>query len=246
MGLGFDGKNVIIPCYRTDIMHPIDIVEDVAIAYGYQNFEPMIPKISSVAERLPHIEYINFIKDIMIGLGFQEVVTMILTNKENEFERMNNKIESVCEIANSLSSECTICRKNILPSLLRVLTQNMHREFPQKIFEIGEVVVLDNKSETGARNFYKLGCVITDSKVGYENIASILDSLMKNLNIKYRLQKTSSSIFIKGRVAEIFVNNKSIGIMGEIHPTVLENWKLEMPVVGLELNLNCLFEKLSL
>jgi len=241
MGVGFDGKHAIIPCYRGDVMHPIDVVEDVAIAYGYGNFEPEVPKIYTTAERLPRIEYINALKEIMIGLGFQEVVTMVLSNKEYEFERMNISAEEACEIANSVSSECTICRKSILPSLLRVLTQNMHREFPQKIFEIGEVVVPDERSETGARSFYKLGCVISDSKVGYESIACVADALMRNLGVRYTLERTRSKTFIEGRAAEIKVGSATLGVMGEVHPEVLEKWNLEMPVAALEINVDALF-----
>ena len=228
--------DVLIPPYRVDIMHEIDIVEDVAIAMGYQQFQARLPRVPTIAERLEKNEERNLLSDVMIGLGFQEVITMLLTNDHNEFIKMNVKESDVCRILNSVTKECNICRKGILPSLLRVLTQNKHVEYPQNIFEIGECVVPDLKEETGARNMRNLCAAISDVQVSYEDISSKLDALFRNLGIKYSLKKTDHPSFISGRVAEIIVSGKSIGIIGEIHPMVLNNWNLEKPVVASEIN----------
>jgi phenylalanyl-tRNA synthetase beta chain len=242
MGLGFDGKNVLIPPYRTDIMHQMDIVEDVAIAYGYQNFEPRIPKIATIGKTYPMNEFLTFLRDTMTGLGHQEVVTMTLSNRDNEFKKMNREEEKVCETMNPITVECTICRRRVLPSLLKVLSQNLHREYPHKIFEIGDINLLNPRKETGAERRKSLACVISDVEVSYEKISSVLDALLKSIGIDFKLQKTNNNSFINGRCANIVVNKKIVGIIGEVHPQVLNNWKLEKPVVGFEIDVNNIYD----
>src|SRR3989344_8728104 len=228
--------DVLIPPYRIDIMHELDIAEDVAIGMGYHKFQPRLPKVPTISERLERNEERILLRDIMIGSGFQEVATMLLTNDHNEFVKMNIEETDVCRILNSVTKECNICRKNILPSILRVLTQNKHVEYPQNIFEVGECVILDNKAETGTKNVRKLCTAVSDVQISYEDISSNLDALFRNLGIKYSLKKTEHPSFISGRVAEIIVSGKSIGIIGEIRPIVLNNWNLEKPVVAFEID----------
>ncbi len=240
MGLGLE-KDVIVPAYRTDVMHPIDIVEDVAIAHGYENFDPRIPKVPTISRRLESSEFVSLLKEIAVGAGFQEVVTMILTNREDEFKKMCVNESDVCETLNPVTVECTICRKSMLPSLMKVLTQNMHRDFPQKIFEIGDVLIPDIKEETGAVGIKKLAFAISNSSVSYDEVSSSLDALLRNIGIDYKLERTYHPSFIKGRVAEIVSRNKVLGVIGEISPQVLDNLGLEMPVVACELDVNELF-----
>lgn len=240
MGLGFDGS-VIIPPYRTDIMHPIDIVEDIAIAKGYAVFEPRVPRVATIAKRDKVMEFSDFLRDCIIGLGFQETVSMILTNKEDEFKKMNIPEEDTCETINPATVECTICRKRIMPSIMKVFSNNKHRDYPQRVFELGDVVLPDKAKETGAGTEKILSCGISNSAVSYEQISSSLDAFLRTLGLEYKLRKTSHKSFIEGRCAEIIVD-KPIGIIGELHPQVLENWSLEKPVAAFELNVDEIFK----
>jgi phenylalanyl-tRNA synthetase beta chain len=133
-----------------------------------------------------------------------------------------------------------MCRKSLLPSLLKVLSQNKHVQYPQNIFEVGDVVIPDKKSETGAKNMKNVCCVISDYTATYDDVASLLAQFLASMKIDYRLKKCEHASFIEGRVAEIVVKNKSIGFVGELHPTVLENWKLEMPVATFEIDVESL------
>jgi phenylalanyl-tRNA synthetase beta chain len=178
----------------------------------------------------------------MIGLGFQETVSMILSNGEDEFRKMNLPEEEACEAVNPVAIECTMCRKRVLPSLLRVLSNNKHRDYPQPIFELGDVVVPDKAEETGAMTVKMLSCAVSNSTVSYEEISSYLDAFMKSLGLNYKMRKGSHKSLIDGRCAEIVVDNKSIGVIGEIHPHVLENWNLEKPAVAFELNVDEIFK----
>jgi len=241
MGFGYSG-DVLIPPYRTDIMHEIDIAEDIAIAYGYQNFQSVLPGIHTPGKRQNISEFYLHAKSLLTGLGFQETVTMVLTNEKDEFLKMNLKPEKACKTLNPLSQECTICRKAVLPSLLKVLSQNKHRSYPQKLFETGDIVVLDETAETGAINKKTLATVFSDSSVGYESLSTLLDAFLKNLGIEYSLKKTSHVSFIPGRTADVFAGKEKLGIIGEIHPQVLNNWNLDNPVVGFEIVIESIYE----
>jgi len=237
MDIDFDGKWATIPAYRTDIMHQIDIAEDVAIAYGYDKFEPTVPNVPTIGRPLAKYDYYYTIKQLMVGLGFQEVINLTLSNFEDEFDKMNAKRVKVAETLNSVTPECNIVRRDILPSLMDVLANNQHYEYPQRIFEVGDTVVLDKNAETRTRNVKKLACAIANMRVSYQNASSILHSLMNNLGFEYQLKKTEHPTFIEGRVADISVKGKVIGRIGEIHPNVLKNWKLNVPVVAFEIDL---------
>lgn len=238
MGFGYSDGKTIVPCYRVDILHPIDIVEDVAISYGYENFEPKIPNVPGIGKPIQMEEFTDKIRDLIIGFGFQEVITSVLTNLDRQFHHMEQDVKKTVKTRNPLSQKHNTCRRKLLPELLGVLEENKHRSYPQKIFEIGDVLIPGKKAETGAKNVRKLSAVISDQKVNYTDLAGITDSLLKILNIPYELEKKKSPIFLSGRGAKINCDKETIGKIGEINPLVLENWDIEKPVVGAELNLN--------
>ncbi len=241
MGLGFD-RDVLIPPYRVDIMHEIDIVEDIAIAFGYQNFEPKVPKIPTISSRILKNEFLGKVREVLIGLGLQEVSTMILTNKDDNSRKMGVE-EEPCELLNSVTTDRNICRTWLLPCLIGVLTQNKHRDYPQKIFEIGKCVLLDKNKETKTIDVDKLSVVITDSEISYESAAEVLDALLSSFEIKYKLKKSKYPFLIENRTADIVLNGGSIGFIGEIHPKILERWNIEKPVVCFEINLDYIVPK---
>ena len=232
---------LLYPAYRQDIMHQRDIVEDVLISFGYNKIEPIIPKLPVVGNADKLELFSNILSEIMIGFGFQEVMTYMLTNKKNLFEKMNMKEENIVEIENPVSTNWNVFRNWLAPCLLEFLSFNKHENYPQKIFEIGDTVSIDEKQETKTRDIRKIACVITDNRIGYEDISSVLDGFMKNLGMNYKIRQTKHPSFISGRVGEIIVNNKSIGVIGEINPAVLNNWNLEKPVICFEIYVGEIF-----
>lgn len=231
------GKKIELfyPAYRQDIMHPRDVVEDVIISYGFDKIEPVIPKLVTVGSIANKEEFSNKVTELMVGLGFQEILSYTLTNKEHLFKRMNVGEERVVEIENPVSLNWNVFRNWLLPSLMEFYSNNQHVEYPQKIFEVGDVILIDEKQETKTKDVKKLAVAISDSRVGYEDIVAVLDAFLSSLKMKYKLRRSKHGSFIEGRVAEILVRDKPIGFIGEIHPSVLENWKLEMPVVAFEI-----------
>jgi phenylalanyl-tRNA synthetase beta chain len=172
----------------------------------------------------------------MIGLEFQEVLDFILTSEENNFKKMNVQGKAV-EILNPTSSEFSICRTWLLPSLLKVLSMNKHRDYPQKIFEIGDCIDFDDNAETKTKQTRKLAAVISYDNANLTEIKSIIEAFLKNLDKAYVIKDYSHPSFIETRCGEVLVEDKQIGFFGELHPQVLENWKLEKPVIAFEIEI---------
>jgi len=232
--------NLTIPPYRFDILHPIDIVEDLIIAYGYDKIKPEDPKTLTVGKLMPKTLFMDKVRDLMIGFGFQEVANYILTSKENQVYKMSLKDEDlkIVELLNPKTLEFSVVRGWLLPGLLNFLSYNTHVNYPQKIFECGDVVVFDDKAETKTRNELRVAAAICNYRVSYEDIQSVVYTLLKNLNINdWTVEETTHPSFIPGRVAKIRFNDEDLAILGEIHPKILENFNLPNPVVAFELNL---------
>lgn len=223
--------SVKIPYYRRDIMHPFDVIEDVAIAYGYPNIEPLDITSHTTGKLSRETVLSEKIRRSVIGLGFQETMNPILSNKKDLQGRMLSK-KKIVEIENYMSETYSAVRNSVLPSLLHILGRNLHVEYPQKIFELGECVDADRNASTVA----KLAACISDSSVGYEDISSVADALFRMVGIGYRLEESHDSAFVEGRQAFILINKKPAGILGEINPQVLENWGIDMPVAALEID----------
>jgi len=229
---------VEVPCYRMDIMHPIDLVEDIAIAYGYDHIKPKWPRLPTIGGLTAQEQFCDVVREIMLGLGFQEVLTFTMTSPENLFAKMNLKTEKVVEVANPKILTLTCLRSWLLPSLMEFLSHNTHVEYPQRIFEVGYAVVFDKERENQTRDVKKLACVSIHPNANFTEIKSITDALFLNLGVKYDLEESEHKSFIQGRTGKVLINGKEIGVMGEIHPRVLEIWKLENPAVALEMSLD--------
>lgn len=223
------------PAFRDDIMHTRDVLEDVLIAYGYNNIDPEEPKLAVQGRGDPFKDFEDAIRDLMVGFGLQEVMTFNLTSKEVQFDKMNIPEEEIVEIANPISSRWSALRKWLLPSLMEFLSNNTHEEYPQRIFEVGLATLIDESRETKTVSEPKLAVALAGSGYTFTNAKEILDSLMRHLGIEYDIEETVHGSFIPGRVGKILVDGKEIGIIGEIHPQVLENWNIQVPVVAFEI-----------
>jgi phenylalanyl-tRNA synthetase beta chain len=237
---GRDRLRVQIPCYRIDIMHPIDLVEDIAIAYGYNKIKPLWRKLPTTGGVNPKQGLLNIARELMIGLGFQEVLTYTMTNTENLFKKMNCKKTRIVEVSNPKVQTFTCLRSWLLPSLMEILSNNLHVEYPQKIFELGMVTLLDEKRETKTRDEIRLAAVISHANASFSEIKSALDAFFMNFGFEWQIKETQHPSFIEGRVGAAIVNGKNVGFLGEIHPKVLEAWKLENPTAAFEINMETL------
>lgn len=230
------------PAYRKDIMNERDLIEEVGISYGYEKIDPEKIKFQTRGEEKEIEKFENKMRELCIGFELQEILTFTLTSKKNLLEKMRAKDKKIIEISNPVSKNWSVFRNSLLPNMLEFLSKNKHVQYPQKIFEIGKIAKINKQKETRTEDLTNLSIMITDNEVGYENIVSILDSVMENLGIKYSLKKSKNKNFIESRTAKIFIKGKKIGKLGEIYPEVLENFNLEKPVVALEINLDKLLK----
>ena len=234
MGFGYKDKKALVPAYRADIMHQVDFVEDIAIAYGYENFTEEIPEVSTIGIEDPMAIKKRKISELLAGLHLLECETYNLTNEETQNEKTLNNIKLI-ELENSVSKGYNVLRAWLLPNLLQILEENKHHEYPQNLFTLGKTF-----KETEQE---KLAITLCNSNINFTSIKQVLDYLMRMLDLEYEIQDCKYPTFIEGRTGKIIVNKKCIGFLGEIHPQVLQNFSLEFPVAALELNLSKLFTK---
>ena len=233
----------LVPGYRADILHTVDLAEDVAIAYGYENFEPEIPKVATIANENKLEKFSKNICSMLVGLGFQEVNTYHLTNRKSQCGKMNCDI-GVIELANALTEDFNALRAWIIPNILDVLATNKTREFPQKIFDIGAIFKKSADTETGILEHIRLAAATSNAKADFAESKSVLDNIFRMLSMEYELVQDDHPSFIPGRVGRVICNGKKVGYLGEIHPKVLENFNIEMPVSCFEINLSEIFSLL--
>ena len=231
------------PPYRVDIMHVVDLVEDVAIGIGYKNLEPSQPKVLTYGSLHPDTVWEELLRELMIGLGFTEVMNFTLTNVKDEYLKMRIEPHPHIRLKNPVSLEYSILRTWILPSLMKNLSMNVNNPYPQKLFEIGDVIHPDESRPEKAVRRLRLAAVSAHSEASYSEMKSIIDEILENLAIsEWSIKPFDSMPFIEGRAAEIIWRDKPIGFFGEIHPEVLTEWGITMPVSAMELDLNTLIE----
>jgi phenylalanyl-tRNA synthetase beta chain len=231
-----DVIDVTVPCYRTDIMHPIDIMEDVAISYGFNNISPEWPDMACTGELDSDEEYSNTVREIMTGLGFQEVLTFSLTDRENQLDKMGLDSMSLAEVTNPSNVHLTSLRGWLIPGLMAFLANNTHALYPQKIFEVGDCQEFGHETQSKIRDVRKLAAVISHSEANFSEIRAVTDAFFMNIGLKPDLREFYHPSFITGRVCEIVLEGKPIGMVGEFSPKILENWKMSNPAVGFEVN----------
>ncbi|MBS7627997.1 phenylalanine--tRNA ligase subunit beta [Candidatus Bathyarchaeota archaeon] len=233
-----DTMTVLVPPYRADIMHEVDLVEDVAIAYGYDRILPEIPPISTIGGEDPMEVFSSKIRELMIGFGYQEVMTYILTNPTTLFKKMRlPETKDLVELRNPKTSEYTVCRNWLLPSLLEVLSRNTHRTYPQRIFEVDDVIEPYPKAETKARSLRKLALVTIHNEADFAEVRALCDALFHALGLRAEVLPSDHPSFLEGRYGMISLKGMILGFLGEVHPEVLEAFGLEHPAAAMELDL---------
>ncbi len=237
--MGYDynaSKNeVSIPGWRTDILHEVDIIEDIAIAYGYQNFKPSIPKVATSGAEDPKNNLKTKIAESLAGLGLIETSTFHLI-KDSELKIMKIPKEKQITTVDSKTEYKTL-RPNLLIPALRILSENKDSEYPQKTFEIGTTFPgLNSKEESGIEEEEELIISLTPSN--FTQAKQTLDYLFRSLNLTYELKESTHSELIEGRCANVIVNEKVMGKIGEVHPETLRKWGLKMPLTIIQLNLD--------
>ena len=228
--------NVEIPSWRADILHDVDLVEDVAIGFGFDKFKTDFPNELTFGKTLFNYNLHKNLRNIMIGMGFNEVTTFTISNEQDEFKKMSTIPTDRVIIENPIGEDYTCLRVGLIPSLLKILNENRHHPLPQQIFELGIVV---NES---FKNQYNLAFVKIDAKANFTECKSLVDAIMRDSGTSFSIDNKDHPGFIKGRCASIIIENKEIGIFGELHPKTISNFELEYPIVAFEIIADMLYQ----
>ena len=228
----------IIPAYRVDILHEVDIVENIAVQYHINSVEAKLPEINTVAYENNWFKSESTIREVMIGLGFQEVMSLMLTSEEAHYEKMNQEEKPHVQVARPITIDRTMIRTSLINSLMEFLEDNKHEDLPQKIFEIGDVLYLDETKENKTVSSKKLAAVICHSTANFTEIKTVVTSVLSNLGYSMEIQDSDNKTFIEGRVADVSGTSQKgsvKGYFGEVSPEVITNFTLEYPVIAFEI-----------
>ncbi|XP_052472459.1 phenylalanine--tRNA ligase beta subunit [Carassius gibelio] len=236
---------VEIPPTRSDVIHACDIMEDAAIAYGFNNIVRSTPRTYTIANQLPLNKLTELLRQDLAAAGFTEALTFALCSEEDIADKLRKNIAETraVHISNPKTAEFQVARTSLLPGLLKTIAANRKMPLPLKLFEISDVVLKDETKDVGARNNRRLCAVYYNKSPGFEVIHGLLDRVMQLLDVKpgrnqgYHIQAAEDSTFFPGRCAEIFSCGKSIGHLGVLHPDVISRFELTMPCSAIDIDI---------
>ncbi|MEM4781859.1 MAG: phenylalanine--tRNA ligase subunit beta [Halalkalicoccus sp.] len=239
--------DVEIPPYRVDVLHPVDLIDDVGRAYGFDALIPTYPDVSTVGGRHERTRLEDAVRDVLVGLGFEDALDFHLINEAENFERMGiapgDDVLGAGEpatIREPYSEDYTIVRTWALPSLLLLLENNTHRSYPQDLAEVGFAAELDDASETGVAERRTVAGALARTDASYEDAKGRLQAISRAFGVDLETPPTEHPTFVDGRAASVVIDGRSVGVVGELHPAVLVEHDLELPVAAFEFRLDAL------
>ncbi|MDR1950421.1 MAG: phenylalanine--tRNA ligase subunit beta [Spirochaetaceae bacterium] len=228
------------PEYRNDFLHAADVAEDVMIGRGLSSFKPERPRDFTIGRLTPITLFSRRVKEIMIGLGYQEMIYNYLGSYRDLVERMRGDGGRILRIANPMTENYEYVRDSVLASIMMSESVSGHSVYPHRIFEIGKIARRDPAENYGAGTRQFLGFVHAARDANFNTAAGQLQTLFYYISREYGVEESADPRFIPGRAASILYKGEKIGVFGEIHPQVLENWGLTMPGIAAEIDLDAL------
>lgn len=227
-----DGKSirVLAPAVRMDLLHPVDLAEDVAIGYGYQNFGHSLPGTQTFGRVRPIEHLSDLIRQLMVGYGYTEVSTLMLSSPREQFDLLCLPPRETVEIQNPITEDHTCIRVSLLPNMMAVLRRNKHRDLPQRIFEVGDVMV-------NLRRHRFLAGISVHSKASFTEMKSLIQSLLRDCSVQYSLEPCGTRMYIDGRAASVLLDDQEVGHFGEVSPEVIANLDLDHPIGVFEMDI---------
>ncbi|MCA1819647.1 MAG: phenylalanine--tRNA ligase subunit beta, partial [Halobacteriales archaeon] len=235
----FDNKvQVQVGAWRQDILHPVDLMEDVGIGHGFDRFPGELPVRATFGGRLAHQDLEDSLRALLTGHGWLEARTLTLSDAKAQWTNWGEKPQAAVKLLNPVVEEQTILRTRLLPSLLHVLAQNRHRSLPQRLFEVGYVVV----NEGGAwHNRIHVAGVEVAAKAGFSDVKGLVEAMLRDARIGATLAAGDKSGFIRGRTGAIQANGRTVGHFGELHPDTVVAFGLTAPATAFEMDLTGLW-----
>ncbi|WEL18952.1 Phenylalanyl-tRNA synthetase beta subunit [Halorhabdus sp. SVX81] len=244
---GSPAYDVTIPPYRVDVLHPVDVIDDIGRAYGFNNLDPRYPAVGTIGGRHERARLEEAVRTALVGLGFQDLLNFHLTSAEELHDRMGIApgVDALgdgdpVEIRNPYSEDYTVVRTWLLPSIMQVLENNTHRRYPQDLAEVGFVAQRDDGANTGVAEARHVAGALARHDVSYEDAKARLQALVADFDAELETPPTAHPSFIDGRTAAVEIDGDAVGVIGEVHPAVLVEHDLELPVVAFEFDLAAL------
>jgi phenylalanyl-tRNA synthetase beta chain len=243
-GLAYEAT---IPPYRVDVLHPWDVIDDVGRAYGFNNLEPRYPDVSTVGGRHERSRLAEAVRNALVGLGFEDTLNFHLIGEADNYDRQRVDRGSdvfgggeAGVIKEPYSAEYELLRTWALPSLLLLLENNTHRRYPQDVGEVGFAAEVDDSENTGLAERTTVAGAMARTDASYEDVRGRLQALARTFDVDLETPPTDHPTFVDGRAAEVKLDGESAGVVGEVHPAVLVEHDLEVPVAAFEFDLAAL------
>ncbi|QZP36396.1 phenylalanine--tRNA ligase subunit beta [Halobaculum magnesiiphilum] len=246
--------DVEIPPYRVDVLHPLDLVDDVGRAYGFNELEPTYPDIGTIGGRHERSRLERAVRTSLVGLGFEDMLNFHMTSAEENYDRLRLDerdpgadlseaplgAEPRAEITSPYSEDYTQLRTWALPSLVQVLENNTHRSYPQDLAEVGFVAHRDDDVNTRVAEDYRVAGALARTDATYEDAKARLQAVCDDFDADLETPATEHPSFLDGRVAAVVIDGDEVGVVGELHPEVLVDRDMEVPVAAFEFSLSAL------
>jgi phenylalanyl-tRNA synthetase beta chain len=247
-----------IPPYRVDVLHPLDLVDDIGRAYGFNDLEPRYPEIGTIGGRHERSRVEDAARDALVGLGFEDMLDFHMISEGENYARMGLDVPDPdgdevtpdpdspvgaappVTITEPYSEDYTMLRTWALPSLTMVLESNTHRAYPQDLAEIGLAAHRDDTETTRVSEHRTVAAVLARTDASYEDAKGKLQALCRAFDVDLETPPTDHPSFIDGRTAAVVIDGDEAGVIGELHPRVLVEHDLEIPVTGFEFRLDAL------
>jgi phenylalanyl-tRNA synthetase beta chain len=237
-----EGVRAWPPEYRNDFLHAADVAEDVMIGRGLGSFKPERPRDFTVGRLSPITLFSRKVKEILVGLGYQEMIYNYLGSRKDLVENMRGDGARIIKIANPMSENYGYVRDSVLASLLSSEAASGHAMYPHRIFEVGKIACRDPAENYGTSTRQYAGFLQAGNDANFNTAAGQIQTLFYYMNREYTLEESADRRFIPGRAAALLCGGKPVGVFGEIHPQVLENWGILMPCIAAEIDLDALLD----
>lgn len=225
-----------IPRYRLDVLHEVDLVEDVAVGYGINNIKATFPRSNSVGAKDSMQKILDDAREVLVGLSMIEVMNFNLVSREVQYQIMGKHETNVLAVEQTKSIEHEVLRDSLIPSLMFTLSRNIHEPYPQRIFEVGKIFL---SGKSGIEEYWSIAAVLAHKDSTFTEAKSYLQALLKTLlNIELETTMVTNAMLVDGRSGEITVQNKNVGIVGEVSQQIIYNFKLRVPVSVFEVNIS--------
>ncbi len=242
--LGASSKGSMITCriprYRLDIMHEVDLVEDIAVGYGINRMSATFPSSTSIGAKNPMLKILDNAREVLVGLGMIEVMNFNLVSKEVQYEMMNRVGVNVLAVEQTKSIEHEVLRDSLIPSLMLTLSRNIHETYPQRIFEVGKTFFAGTSN---VQEYWTVAVALAHKDTNYTEAKSYLQALLKTLfNVESETRTASNVMLVDGKSADIIAKKKNVGIVGEVSQPSIDNFKLRVPISVFEVNISKILE----